>query len=189
MRLARGNNKQYAQPSPTNLSPNHHHRRPNGAGKTTFAKEFLRHEANCQTFINADLIASGLSPFAPELAAIQAGKLMLAAIDQQVILKETFAFETTLSGRAYALKIPFWQAAGYRVKLIFVQLASADIAVSRVRGRVQQGGHHIEEPVVRRRFDLGLLNYATIYRRLVDEWALYDNTQGFFQLIETGEHK
>lgn len=79
---------------------------PNGAGKTTFAREFLPHEANCPVFVNADLIAAGLSPFAPERAAIQAGRLTLAAIAQHAARRESFAFETTLSGKAYARQIP-----------------------------------------------------------------------------------
>lgn len=92
---------------------------PNGAGKTTFAREFLPQEAECPIFVNADLIAAGLSPFDPERAAIQAGRLTLQAIAQHVARGESFAFETTLSGRAYARQIPQWQALGYRVELFF----------------------------------------------------------------------
>lgn len=74
---------------------------PNGAGKTTFAREFLPHEANCPDFINADLIAAGLSPFRPESAALRAGRLMLEEIQEKIRLEKDFAFETTLSGRTY----------------------------------------------------------------------------------------
>jgi predicted ABC-type ATPase len=88
---------------------------PNGAGKTTFAREFLPNEAGCPIFINADLIAAGLSPFAPELAAMKAGRLMLEAIDLHVAKGESFAFETTLSGLSYARMIPHWRQAGYVV--------------------------------------------------------------------------
>lgn len=103
---------------------------PNGAGKTTFAREFLPREAGCPVFVNADLIAAGLSPFAPERAAVQAGRLTLDAIAQHVARLESFAFETTLSGRAYAWQIPQWQALGYRVELFFLGLPTADRAVT-----------------------------------------------------------
>lgn len=86
---------------------------PNGAGKTTFAREFLPHEANCPDFINADLIAAGLSPFNPDAMAIRAGRLMLEEISSRVT-QRSFAFETTLSGRGYARMIPYWRNAGYR---------------------------------------------------------------------------
>ena len=105
---------------------------PNGAGKTTFAREFLPNEAECSVFINADLIAAGLSPFEPERAAIKAGKLMLTSIKGAVNLQHSFAFETTLSGRSYLQHISDWRLQGYRVKLIFLELPSVDIALSRV---------------------------------------------------------
>lgn len=148
---------------------------PNGAGKTTFAREFLPQEAGCPVFVNADLIAAGLSPFAPERAAIQAGRLTLDAIAQHVARHESFAFETTLSGRAYAGQVPQWQAAGYRVELFFLRLPSADMAVQRVAERVRQGGHDIPEATIRRRFEAGWRLFTEVYRPLVDQWVLYDN--------------
>ncbi len=149
---------------------------PNGAGKTTFGQEFLPQEAGCPVFVNADLIAAGLSPFAPERAAIQAGRLMLEAIAQHVDKRESFAFETTLSGLGYARQIPHWRQLGYRVELFFLSLPSADMAVQRVVERVRQGGHDIPEATIRRRFDAGKRLFATTYQPLVDEWALYDNS-------------
>lgn len=149
---------------------------PNGAGKTTFAREFLPLEAACPVFVNADLIAAGLSPFAPETAAIQAGRLMLQAIDHHAAKRESFAFETTLSGLTYARKIPLWRAAGYQVELFFLSLPSADSAVRRVAERVSQGGHDIPEVTIRRRFDAGLRLFGTIYQPLVDQWTLFDNS-------------
>lgn len=148
---------------------------PNGAGKTTFAREFLPQEAGCPVFINADLIAAGLSPFAPERAAIQAGRLTLEAIAQHVARRESFAFETTLSGKAYARQIPQWRQFGYRVELFFLSLPSAETAVQRVAERVRQGGHDIPEATIRRRFDAGKRLFAEVYQPLVDQWALYDN--------------
>ncbi len=149
---------------------------PNGAGKTTFAREFLPHEAGVLTFINADLIAAGISPFAPEAAAVQAGKIMLSMIAACAARGESFAIETTLSGKNYARDIPHWQASGYVVKLFFLRLPSPEIAIARVQNRVALGGHHIPESVIRRRFAAGLENFDHLYKQLVDEWFLYDNT-------------
>ena len=157
---------------------------PNGAGKTTFAAEFLPNEANCLTFANADLIASGLSPFQPERSAVQAGRLMLHMIDGYVSRCESFAFETTLSGRSYVRLIPNWQAQGYRVRLYFLCLPTPEMAVVRVRNRVCEGGHSVSEDVIRRRFAAGWRNFRHIYRELVDEWALYDSAGSSPVLIE-----
>ena len=104
---------------------------PNGAGKTTFACEFLPNEAGCPVFINADLIAAGLSPFQPELAALKAGRLMLKEIWEYSQRGANFAFETTLSGRMYMRMISGWQAQGYHVKLFFLNLPSAEMAIMR----------------------------------------------------------
>jgi predicted ABC-type ATPase len=156
---------------------------PNGAGKTTFAREFLPQEAGCPVFVNADLIAAGLSPFAPERAAIQAGRLTLAAIAQHVAKRESFAFETTLSGKAYARQIPAWRQLGYRVELFFLSLPTADIAVERVAQRVRQGGHDIPEATIRRRFEAGKRLFTEVYQPLVDQWVLYDNAGDEPQLI------
>ncbi len=148
---------------------------PNGAGKTTFAREFLPNEAGCPVFINADLIAAGLAPFAPESAAVQAARLMLQELARHFVAGTSFAFETTLSGRGYLRLIEQWQAAGYRVKLIFLQLASPEEAIARVAQRVRQGGHDLPESVIRRRFLSGLANFHALYAPNVDAWLLYDN--------------
>lgn len=149
---------------------------PNGAGKTTFAREFLPNEAQCPVFVNADLIAAGLAPFAPETAAIQAGRLMLQEMARHFAARQSFAFETTLAGRTYLRLIEQWQGAGYRVKLIFLQLESAEEAIARVAQRVRQGGHHVPDEVVRRRFAAGLANFHDRYAPAVDSWILYDNS-------------
>lgn len=148
---------------------------PNGAGKTTFAREFLPNEAGCPIFVNADLIAAGLSPFAPETAAIRAGRLMLQEMARHFSARENFAFETTLSGRGYLRLIEQWQRGGYRVKLIFLQLTSPEEAIARVMLRVRQGGHNVPEEVIRRRFTAGRTNFEHFYAPKVDAWALYDN--------------
>lgn len=149
---------------------------PNGSGKTTFAREFLPNEADCPIFVNADLIASGLSPFTPEASAIRAGRLMLVEIKAHARAGRSFAFETTLSGLLYARLIPRWRRQGYRVKLIYLRLASADLALSRVAARVLQGGHGVPDDVVLRRFVAGWRNFERAYKPLVDAWALYDNS-------------
>lgn len=160
---------------------------PNGAGKTTFAREFLPNEAGCPVFVNADLIAAGLAPFAPEAAAVQAGRLMLQELARHFAARENFAFETTLAGRGYVHHIRAWQAAGYRVKLIFLQLDSPEEAIARVAQRVRQGGHAISEATIRRRFAAGRKNFERLYAPLVDAWALYDNAGAAPVLLDWSE--
>ncbi len=159
---------------------------PNGAGKTTFAREFLPKEASCPVFVNADLIAAGLSPFAPKAAALDAGRVMLAQIAAHAKRLESFGFETTLSGRAYASKIPRWQAAGYEVNLWFLSLPTVEMALARVRQRVRDGGHDVPEDVVRRRLDAGRRNFDDLYKPMVNRWALYDNSGETLLLLESG---
>lgn len=161
---------------------------PNGAGKTTFAREFLPREAGCPDFINVDLIAAGLSPFEPDRAAVRAGRLMLQEIHRRARDGESFAFETTLSGRHYAQLIPRWRAAGYHVKLIFLSLPTVALALARVAARVAQGGHDVPEEVVRRRFDRGLRQFREVYQPLVDTWVLYDNSGRTHRLIASGDN-
>jgi predicted ABC-type ATPase len=149
---------------------------PNGAGKSTFAREFLPNEAACPAFINADLIAQGLSPFQPELAALRAGKIMQEEMDSQVERGGSFSFESTLSRQAYVPMIQSWQEQGYKVKIIYLHLASADQAIARISARVQQGGLYVPDEVVRRRFDDGFKNFMNVYRHQVDFWRWFDNS-------------
>lgn len=159
---------------------------PNGAGKTTFALEFLPKEASCPIFVNADLIAAGLSPLAPGLADIRAGRLMLDEIASHVARRENFAFETTLSGKHYARTIPVWQSKGYQIKLIFLSLKGVQLAIERVRVRVKQGGHNVPDDIIRRRYETGWINFEKIYKELVDVWMLYDNSGEKPILIDAG---
>ncbi len=149
---------------------------PNGAGKTTFAQEYLPNEAACPIFVNADLIAAGLSPFRPSDAAIRAGRLMLEEIDNHARAGRDFAIETTLSGRGYVRRICQWRADGYTVKLIFLSLTTSEEAITRVKSRVSQGGHDVPEAIIRRRFHAGLRNFQNIYRHCVDNWFEYNNS-------------
>lgn len=160
---------------------------PNGAGKTTFAKEFLPLEASCKIFINADLIAAGIAPFAPETAAIAAGRLMLQLIEKHAAAGDSFAFETTLSGRSYARMLPKWRDAGYRIELFFLYLPNAQFAIERVAQRVRQGGHNIPSDVVERRFASGLSYFEQIYKPLVDTWTLIDSSQSPYKMIDWSE--
>ena len=161
---------------------------PNGAGKTTFAREYLLNEADFTTFVNADLIAAGLNPMQPEQEAVAAGRMMLAMIRRYSNEGRSFALETTLSGRTYASMIPRWQKRGYQVSLVFLSLPSPEVAIERVRQRVQDGGHNIPEDVIRRRFEAGRRNFETIYRPLVNQWALYDNSGDSPMLLIEGEN-
>lgn len=160
---------------------------PNGAGKTTFATEFLPREAECPNFINADLIASGINPFLPEAAAIEAGKMMIGMMKKYVEKGESFSFETTLSGRNYARFIPEWQKKGYKIKLYFLRLPDPEFAMARVKQRVKEGGHNVPEDVVRRRFKTGWNHFETLYKGLVDEWVLIDNSGEWPILLDEGE--
>lgn len=159
---------------------------PNGAGKTTFAEELLPNEAGCSEFVNADLIAAGLSPFQPEQAALAAGRLMLQRISYLAALGKNFALETTLSSKTYLRLIPVWQREGYAVKLYFLKLPDAEFAIQRVAQRVLMGGHHIPTETIRRRHHRGWLNLKRSYISIVDEWAIYDASSTPPVLIETG---
>jgi predicted ABC-type ATPase len=147
---------------------------PNGAGKTTFAQEFVPEQSDGVRFLNADLIASGLSPFDPDRAALHAGRLLLTLLAEAVARRESFTVETTLSGHGYARAIPKWQAAGYHVTLLFLRLPTVESAIARVAERVRQGGHDIPAETIRRRFEAGRRNFEDVYKPLVDEWVLFD---------------
>ena len=161
---------------------------PNGAGKTTFAQSFLSQEPQCQQFINADLIAAGLSPFAPEKAAIQAGRIMLKTFYSCENRGESFSVETTLSALNYVEHIRRWKAGGYRVGLFFLTLPSPETAIARVAQRVLQGGHNIPESTIRRRYIAGLRNFDLHYKACVDEWVKLDNTGSEPVLSEFGKN-
>ncbi len=149
---------------------------PNGAGKTTFAREFLPNYADCKNFINADLIAQGVSPFSPEEVAFRAGRLMIEEINSYVKRGASFGFETTLSGRSYLNLIRDLTKRRYDVHFFFLWIPTVALALRRVRTRVLQGGHDVPEVVVRRRFDRSIRNFLLRYRPLGDSWMLFDNS-------------
>jgi predicted ABC-type ATPase len=159
---------------------------PNGAGKTTFAREFLPREAGVIHFVNVDLIASGLSPLDPNLASLTAGKLLLKEINRLARSRADFAFESTLSGLAYATRIKEWKSAGYRLEIYFIRLSSAALALRRVAARVKQGGHDVARQDVLRRFDRSWKNFENVYKPLADAWIVYDNSGDVARPIEQG---
>ena len=156
---------------------------PNGAGKTTFARNFLPKEAQTYQFINADLIAAGLSPFNPDLAAFKAGRIMLSEIEAVSLSGHNFAFETTLSVVNYLTQIKRWQNLGYTVKLWFIKLSTSDLAIERVKSRVKQGGHDIPHATVLRRFKSGLKNLEK-FKLIVDSWVIFDGDVDVPKLID-----
>ena len=162
---------------------------PNGAGKTTFALEYLPYEPACPIFVNADLIAAGLSPLQPEAALFQAGRLMLQEIDDHASHGRSFAFETTLAGLGYVRRIHRWREKGYVVKLIYLPLATPEEAIKRVEQRVKQGGHGIPEAVIRRRFDRSLRNFRSVYRHRVDVWQVLDRRGHDLVVVGEGDNR
>lgn len=157
---------------------------PNGAGKTTFAREFLLTDAGVANFVNADLIASGLSPLRPEAAVVAASRIFLSELERMAAGNEDFSFETTLSGRGHSARIRRWKMTGYRIEMIFLKLSSPLVALRRIAARVRQGGHHVPKRDVLRRFVRGWENFESLYRPLLDEWAVYDNSGRLPRLIE-----
>ena len=150
----------------------------NGAGKTTASFTILPEVLNCKEFINADEIAKGLSPFQPESVAMQAGRIMLARMDELLQKGETFAFETTLATKSYKQKIEWAQANGYEVTLLFFWLDSPNIAKKRVAQRVAEGGHNIPLETIERRYYNGIANLFAIYIDMVDICYIFDNSEG-----------
>ena len=157
---------------------------PNGAGKTTFAREFLAKEAGVVRFVNPDLIAGGLSPLRPELAALAAGRLFLSELDRLAKAKNDFAFESTLSGLTYVNRLTRWKRSGYRIELIYLRISSPRLALRRIAARVKQGGHNVPRADVLRRFTRSLKNFASHYRLLANEWTVYDNSGSTPKLLE-----
>lgn len=159
---------------------------PNGAGKTTFAREFLPREAGVVHFVNADLIASGLSPLRPKVAARRAGRLVLTELKRLAKAREDFAFESTPSGRTYLRMMRKWKASGYRIELVFLSLPSVELALQRIAARVRQGGHDVPRTDVARRFSRSWQNFQSMYRPLADTWSVYDNSGDVPRLLEEG---
>jgi predicted ABC-type ATPase len=149
---------------------------PNGAGKTTCAAALLPVELGIRQFVNADTLASGLAAFAPETAAVQAGRIMLRRLGELARERQSFAFETTLASRSFAPFLRRLREDGYHLHVIYVWLRTPELAVRRVAARVSQGGHSVPEGTVRRRYARGPTNFRELYRPLADSWVLCDNS-------------
>ncbi len=162
---------------------------PNGSGKSTASPNLLRDCLGVTEFVNADVIALGLSAFASEDAAIPAGRIMLARLKELANSRKDFAFETTLAARSFAPWLAKLKIAGYRINLVFLWLPTPEMAIARVASRVQSGGHNIPSSVVIRRYHSGLRNFFQLYRPIVDSWRMFDNSgSGGYELIAQQSH-
>ncbi|HEY2415326.1 MAG TPA: zeta toxin family protein [Pirellulaceae bacterium] len=149
---------------------------PNGAGKTTASRVILPKLVDVVEFVNADVIAQGLSGFAPENAALEAGRIMLARLHQLAEQQLTFAFETTLASRTFAPWLKKLLGDGYEMRLFFFWVPSAEFSIARVANRVKLGGHYVDPETIRRRYDRGLQNFFNLYQSIATEWFVYNNT-------------
>jgi predicted ABC-type ATPase len=149
---------------------------PNGAGKTTFINTYLPEYTNVREFVNADLIAKGISPFEPEGAMIEAGRILLTRVHQLIEEKISFALETTLSGKTYVDLIEIAKKLGYDVRLYYIYLNSVELSLNRIAERVREGGHNVPREDVLRRYDRSLHNFFELYLPIADEWQLFDNS-------------
>jgi predicted ABC-type ATPase len=161
----------------------------NGAGKTTASYTILPEVLDCREFVNADEIARGLSPFQPERTSVQAGRLMLNRIKHLLLQGESFAFETTLSPKSYVQTIDKAKELGYSITLLFFWLNSQELAVERVKTRVKEGGHHIPENIIRRRYSSGLVNFFNLYKPVVNNWIMIDNSSGPSEVIAESSNR
>ena len=156
---------------------------PNGSGKTTFARTFLPEYAKCDRFINADLIATGLSPFSPQQVAIKSGKLVLEQIKEYAENGVDFGFETTMSGVTYLKYFKMLKEKGYKIHIYFLWIPSSQLAIARVKDRVAQGGHNVPVADIKRRFERSTGKFFKQYRLLADQWMLFNNEQSKPKLI------
>jgi predicted ABC-type ATPase len=148
----------------------------NGAGKTTASRSLLAKTLKVMTFVNADVIAQGLSGFDPEAAAVRAGRIMLEQLHDLAAQRANFAFETTLAGRTYAGWLNSLRESGYEIHLFYFWLNSVEMAIARVAARVQKGGHHVPDATIRQRYDRSIRNLFDLYIPVVNSWKVYDNS-------------
>ena len=158
----------------------------NGAGKTTASYTILPEILDCKEYVNADEIARGLSPFNPSSVNIQSGKLMLERMNVLIAEKENFAFETTLASKSFVKYIEKAQRNGYTTKLVFFWLHSHELAIKRVKYRVNEGGHDIPVDVIKRRYYRGLENFFKIYKNSVNSWLFINNSGNPYKIIAEG---
>lgn len=149
---------------------------PNGAGKTTFALRYLPQIAGCSNFVNADLIAYGISPFDSLSAQYEAGRLFLRQIYANIDKRVDFAFETTLAGRSHINLLKKLRQGGWQIVLFFLWIPDAAFSKSRIRERVEHGGHNIPDDTIYRRFPRIMRNLTKVYIPLCDKVICYDNS-------------
>ena len=159
---------------------------PNGAGKTTTASLLLPEGLEIRQFVNADTLAAGLSAFAPETVALQAGRIMLQRLKELATQRASFAFETTMASRSFAPFLQQLKSAGYTVRLAYLRLQSPELAIHRVAERVRRGGHFIPDDTVRRRYERGWQNFRDLYLPLADSAVLVDNSGDSARIIAAG---
>ncbi|WP_026450850.1 zeta toxin family protein [Aequorivita capsosiphonis] len=159
----------------------------NGAGKTTASYTILPDILKCSEFVNADEIARGLSPFNPDKSSFQAGRLMLKRINELMNFGDDFAFETTLATKSYKNYVVQAQKKGYEVTLLFFFLKSSELAINRVKIRVEEGGHNIPQNIIIRRYENGLNNFFSIFKPIVDKWIFIDNSERLPDMIAKGD--
>ncbi len=160
---------------------------PNGAGKSTSARSILQGPLDVDEFVNADVIAQGLSAFDPSGAAIAAGRVMLSRLKELARARASFAFETTLASKTFTPWLAKLIENGYELHLIFLWLPSADVAIQRVADRVKRGGHSVPEPTIRRRHQAGLHNFFRLYQPLASKWRVVDNSGIIPKVIAASE--
>ena len=158
----------------------------NGAGKTTASYSLLPEMLECREFVNSDEFAKSLSPFDPSQASIQASRYMLMKIRHLLRKNEDFAIETTLATRTLLKIVKTAQAAGYTVTLLYFWLNSPELAIQRVKARVEAGGHNIPEETIIRRYHVGIDYFFNLYSQISERWILADNSQIPFRVIAEG---
>ena len=149
---------------------------PNGAGKTTFALKYLPEIVGCRNFVNADMIAYGISPLDSLAGQYEAGRLFLKEISKNIDKKIDFAFETTLAGRSQINLLQKLKEDHWRIVLFFLWIPDADFSRDRVRQRVQEGGHDISDNVIYRRYPRVMYNLINLYVPICDKVSFYDNS-------------
>jgi predicted ABC-type ATPase len=145
----------------------------NGSGKTTFALDYFKNTK--VNFINADLIATGLSPNNPDISQFLAGKLMLKEIDKCIKAKQSFAIETTLASKNYLRIINNLKKNNWQVNMVYLYLPSLDLSIQRVAERVKDGGHNIKIEDITRRYDRSIDNLINDYFDVVDNISCFSN--------------
>ena len=158
----------------------------NGSGKTTACYTLLPDLLNCREFVNSDEFAKSLSPFNPASASVTASRYMLMKINYLLDRNADFCVETTLATRSLVKIVEEAQRRGYEVMILYFWLNSPELAIQRVRDRVASGGHHIPDPVIRRRYVMGLQYFFDTYIPVSDRWVLADNSRTPFTVVAEG---